>query len=273
MESRNDGPGCFLFGLTLGAVLAMLLLYCGIRARGAEREPAWINFPPQKQTTLKGILGDIESHLPAKYGSQYSSPDHVTHAHETTHGINAHIRNQHQGGQRVNAFYCLKDRAIILHEPNVRLSIIASLVPAKLRSSRYQLYLVQQQRYFEGESLYLLDEWSSYLNGIEAGLESPPNSFGASDPAVAPLEFTVFSLALIKGIHQYDPGYFDKNPQFKTFLRYQINRSLAAWEQARRVPAFAFKNSVLDNLRSSEGQNLVGWGEWFFGKEFMERVK
>ncbi|GAG30156.1 unnamed protein product, partial [marine sediment metagenome] len=48
---------------------------------------------PKRANTLGGFLGDVDCQLPA--GHIYADTDKVTHAHETTHGVNAiRLRNQ-----------------------------------------------------------------------------------------------------------------------------------------------------------------------------------
>ena len=102
------------------------------------------------------VLGDIESHMPD--GHIYVASDKVTWAHETTHGINSVLRNKHSkintifktateyrpvyGGGSVNAFYVLKNRYIVIKEPNVKISDIAENIPESLRGRSYDLYLI-----------------------------------------------------------------------------------------------------------------------------------
>lgn len=115
------------------------------------------------------ILGDIESHMPQSH--IYRSSDIVTWAHETTHGLNSNIRNKHGGTGRVNAFYILNNKAVVMQEPNYTLRQLASAVPSNLRGMSYRLYLVQQQQYWNNEPLYVFDEATAYLNGAKVGFE------------------------------------------------------------------------------------------------------
>ena len=81
----------------------------------------WTNFLPQKSKTdpLWGeFLTDLETHLPAQYGTKFQSEDRVIHAHETTHGINAHLRNLLAGNDRcLPGFYVGANRAALIQEP------------------------------------------------------------------------------------------------------------------------------------------------------------
>src|SRR3954462_1950956 len=57
----------------------------------------WYTWPEQQptfgSTSYGTALIDIGRHLPASYGTQYWDSDAITAGHETTHGIQAHLRN------------------------------------------------------------------------------------------------------------------------------------------------------------------------------------
>ena len=44
-------------------------------------------------------------------------------------------------------------------EPNIKLSQIANLIPKNMQKSRYNLYFIEQTRYWENNPLYVFDEW------------------------------------------------------------------------------------------------------------------
>lgn len=115
---------------------------------------------------LGKILGDIESRMPAGHIYKFAD-DLITWAHETTHGLNANIRNAHyKPGLRFNAFYILDGKAVLLEEPaNLKLSTVAPKVPQSLRGKIYQLYMIDQQKYWNDRPLYTWDEWTAYANG------------------------------------------------------------------------------------------------------------
>ena len=82
------------------------------------------SFPKQKNISDPGtwgsVLYDIESHLPTSYGSTYRDNDRVTWGHETTHGINSHLRNYfNKTGKKANGFYVLNGQGVIIPEPNM----------------------------------------------------------------------------------------------------------------------------------------------------------
>jgi hypothetical protein len=88
----------------------------------------------------------VARHLPGQYGDRYYSDDPITHAHETTHGINSHLTNQHRGSAGDYGFYVGGGRAVVLAGPRVTLSQVAALIPESLHGSRYQLYCIEQQK-------------------------------------------------------------------------------------------------------------------------------
>ena len=72
-------------------------------------------------------VGRVDGQAPydardAYYGDRYYSDDPITHAHETTHGINSHLTNQHRGATGDYGFYVGGGRAVVLTGPRVTLS-------------------------------------------------------------------------------------------------------------------------------------------------------
>jgi hypothetical protein len=145
----------------------------------------WAELKPLRTVDIPGTLGDLESHL--KAGHPYSgmvrgddwpypppfegfgSDDKVTDAHEVTHGINSRIRNEHRVK---NGYYCLEDRAFLIPtNPDFTLRELAEAIPKDERGRSFDLYLVKQQRYWNDDPLYPLDELVAYAMGAKAGYE------------------------------------------------------------------------------------------------------
>jgi hypothetical protein len=154
----------------------------------------WVKLAAVRQPTVTGILGDIDAHLPA--GHIYKDSDKVTWAHETTHGINARIRNE----LRVqNGFYCLFNRAFTIDSPKITLKDISNNTPASLKQGKtYKLYIVQQQRYWNDTPLYVLDELTAYTNGAIVGIENQmwDRATYSLECAKEMLEFSKIALSL-----------------------------------------------------------------------------
>lgn len=187
------------------------------------------------QNELGIVLGDIESHMPNNH--IYVANNKVTWAHETTHGINSVLRNKHSkidtifktatetrpvyGGGSVNAFYVLKDRYIVLKEPDIKISDVANKIPQSLRGRSYDLYLITQQKDWNDYPLYIFDEWSAYTNGAACHLDLKIDD--RSDSILSMFNFNIYSICVAMTVKEQDKNYDDK--ELKAFLRWNIERS------------------------------------------------
>ena len=176
----------------------------------------WIEAPKPLRQFGPGTLGDIGSR--GQNPSLYADSDPVTSAHELTHGLNSDMRQSYPG---CNCFYVLHGYAAVLAEPRVTLNRLSRVIPAERRGRGYRLYLIEQQRYWNNEPLYVFDEFSAYLNGarvaVELNLSSRfRESFGSA------LEFAWYAHYML-GILPKD---YDANP-FRAVLAYQIKRCKA----------------------------------------------
>jgi hypothetical protein len=204
----------------------------------------WMIWPEQQtlgEASWGSDLVDIARHLPAEYGDTYWFDEPVTAAHETSHGIHAHLRNyENDTGERVNAFYVLGDRAALVVEPDIRKSDVNPHVPGVLRGPRYDLYLDGQDAW-DDTPLYLMDEWNAYVNGAEVGVQQVQEGLwdGAwQDAVMGPLEFTVYAIATAKAVAAGDPDYFASNQQFRRFTAWNIRRAMELYEAGRVMEEF-----------------------------------
>jgi hypothetical protein len=111
-----------------------------------------------------GIAGDIECHLAANH---QMGPD----PHEQVHGVNSRIRNENRVAV---ACYILNDKAwTIQAHPKFTLGVgdLADKIPTDQRGDASQLYMLQQQRWWNDEPLYVLDELTAYTLGTMADVE------------------------------------------------------------------------------------------------------
>jgi hypothetical protein len=224
----------------------------------------WIRFPAQNDQSNPqwgDFLTDIARHLPTQYGDHYSSSDRITHAHETTHGINSHISNHlgHEGGLAYG-FYVGNDQAILLSGPKVKLSQVAALIPESLRGSRYQLYCIEQQKYFEDHPLYLFDEWTAYTNGAYAGVELTEKGqleMARNDALVGPMEFSIYALGLAAAIEKYDPDYLRENKQFRGFLAHELRRSIGIYHRGTKLDHFRWETKLERNLLKQDDSQEI----------------
>jgi hypothetical protein len=215
----------------------------------------WIHYPPQNDESNADwgdFLTDIHRHLPSQYGNRYYSDDRITHAHETTHGINSHISNHlNQGDRPGYGFYVGKNRAVLLTGPRLKLSQVAAIVPESLRGSRYQLYCIEQQRYFEDHPLYLFDEWVAYTNGAHAGVELAQEdrlNMPRNDALIGPMEFCIYALALAAAAEKHDPDYLRDNKQFREFLAHELRRASRIYRKGIKLDQFRWERKLERNL-------------------------
>ncbi len=132
----------------------------------------YIKVPAVRQVTTPGLLGDIESRLTAAQFRIYTDGDKVTAAHEMTHGVCSSLRNKLKVK---NAFYIGRGNAFTTQTSGVTLVSLAQAIPSVNRGNHYQLYLIDQQRYWNDDAAYIVEELTCYLNGAAVGLEQKMN--------------------------------------------------------------------------------------------------
>lgn len=243
-------------------------------------EPKFIEFLPVREvsSSLGKVLSDIDSHMPA--GHSYVANDKVTWAHETTHGINSVIRNKYNsgkikitktateyrnvvGGGRVNAFYVLNDKAVVVEEPDLKISQIAPLIPSSLRGRSYNLYLIQQTRDWNDFPLYIFDEWSAYTNGAACHIDLKIND--RSDTILSMFNFNVYSICVAMGVEKYDSDYDDK--QFKNYLMWSLERSYEYLNQDE------LSLNYLEKIKTCEdGKEFRSFCKRYFGEAWVKKV-
>ena len=177
-----------------------------------------------------GKLGsEIQSMLQA--GHIYLTPgeSNVNAAHETTHGVNSRLRQMYSGG--VNCFFVGQGKAFVCREPRVRLSDVLARVPAELRGNGCALYLQQQQRDWNDQPTYCLDEWTAYVNGAIVGFDIGRPEWMELERAI---EFCGYATALLCAIEDLDPGYADK-AALSEFVSWQICRVSVLCERAKKA--------------------------------------
>lgn len=245
---------------------------------------AGVNFrqwPAQDVKTDPGwspLMTDVIQHLPASYGSTYYDSDKITYVHETSHGIHAHLRNNlNDTGQRVNAFYVMNDRAVLVVEPGLRKSQVARYVPQALRGSRFGTYVTGQTAW-DDRPLYIWDEWNAYINGGQVGVELVQEgkwSGGWRDGVAGQLEFTVYAIATAMAVHELDPEYFEANAQFREFLAFNTRRAMEVYYVGAELEDFAWErqDNYLQALREApDAEPLRGFAREIFGEAWANAV-
>jgi hypothetical protein len=243
----------------------------------------WFTWPEQQPGLSDpgwGVqLTDIARHLPAQYGDQYWFPDDaMTSGHETTHGIQAHLRNYEAPMTgRYNAFYVLHDRAAFVEEPDLRKSEIAPFIPASLQGDRYATYITGQTAW-DDTPLYVFDEWVAYTNGAEVAVGQVQAGLYQgqwTDAVMGPLEFVAYAIATAKAVSVKDPAYFASNLQFRRFTAWNIERAMALFEAGRTMMQFewARQDAYATALRTgADADDLRTFARATWGADWTQRV-
>ena len=284
--------GLKLLSLCLGFVLISLVMDVNISTPQqtdsssilVEREKdklKWEYFRPLrevKEVRLGKVLCDIESHM--KEGHQYKDSNLVTWAHETTHGINSYLRNNHKDAASVNAFYCLEDRYLVFREPRTTISDVARRVPVALRGPSYQLYLQDQVKWWNERPLYIMDEWISYSNGSACALELKEEEFYFE--LLQAQNFTVYSIYLLISIKERDSNY--DTTELVEFVKWNAERVMGMQKPLRvmrgrdivlnlfRDPLARNQEYMLKLQTIAEADSLRKFSRKTFGESWCKRV-
>lgn len=213
--------------------------------------PRIIKVQRRERMAGKSVLADIVN---ACDGINQPSLDNSrrTNGHETTHMVQANMRNAHGG--RVNAIYLLNGEGVILKEPGIAKRLVSRFVPPSLRHSRYYTY-VEGQGEWDDRPLYLVDEWNAYINGTLVAIDDKANGVfdgnDRSDDAVGPVEMGVYCIALGMAIEKHDHEYWANDPDFKPFLQYEWNRAKEAFDKAAPLFPWDTQDQILNALRTS----------------------
>lgn len=205
-----------------------------------ELVPEFVDVPVHRQMSEKSIYADILSHSQqAPFGDAHGR---ATNAHETAHGIHSEVRNAHmkQGSRRVNAFYALDGKAVVVEEPNMRKSAVNAFVPPSLRSYRYSLYLGGQSAW-DDTPLYLCDEWNAYILGGMTNVDDVKNNRykgGWTDGVSGCLDFSIYTFALCMAIEKHDPEYWANNKQFRAFVIWNLKRAEQTYLEGSKMSQF-----------------------------------
>ena len=194
----------------------------------------------QKRIQGNSIYADIINHAQ----KPVLEHERKINAHETTHMINAQIRNAHYPGH--NGFYVTQGRGVVLKEPRISKSIVAGYVPATLRGPRFNLYLINQTEWNDTPT-YILDEWVAYVNDARVGAEEKVAD--RTDAMFGTLEFSVYATALAMAVKERDPDYWKSNEQFRNFLIWHLHEAKKTFFEGRSTFPWAEQDKFLQSLR------------------------
>jgi len=168
------------------------------------------------------VIQDLEQRMPENH--QYRADDRVTWAHETTHGLQADIRNarfEPEKKRPLNAFYHLDGRAILVREPDFKISTYAEKIPKAVRGIVFEQYIVKQLKWWDNYPLYPWDEWTAYTNGVACRIERKDKENWSETQFM--LEMMVYSTYAL--VHIGENNTSEENLQLERAFRWMANRS------------------------------------------------
>lgn len=238
-----------------------------------EITPEFVDVAVYRQISDENsVYTDVLSH--AKGNPFGDGSGRSTNVHETAHGIHAEVRNAWtiKLGRRVNAFYALDGKAIVVEEPSIRKSDVKRFVPQNLRSYRYNLYL-EKQTEWDDTPLYVCDEWVAYVLGAKSGIEDVKvgkHNGEWSDGVSGCLDFSIYTVALCMAIKDGDPEYWKANKQFKSFVIWYLKEAKKTYLEGRRMKEFQWEtqDKLLREFLTSESASSMR----SFVKEELEGV-
>lgn len=214
--------------------------------------PKMVSVPKFLRMKEKSVLADIVNACDNGLNQPVLNNSRKTNGHETTHMVQANMRNNHGG--RVNAFYLLDGKGVILKEPGIAKRLVQKFVPPSLRQSRYETY-VSGQTAWDDCPLYLVDEWNAYINGTMVAVDDKEQGIAdgneRSDEAVDPIEMGVYCVALAMAVEKHDRQYWDSEPEFKAFMLYEWQRAKEVFDKAAPLFPWDTQDAILKSLRES----------------------
>lgn len=218
----------------------------------------YVDVPQHGRPADDSVYEDVLSHCtrPNRGDGRY------TDAHETAHFISSEIRNAHSGHN--NGFYIADGKGVVVDHPKITIGDIAGYIPTVLRGFRYQLYLVDQRRYWDNEPLYIAEELNCYIIGGSVAVDDAKNGrrLERTDAVAGAFEFSIYCVAMCMAVKDNDPGYWEKDKQFHEFMELSFARADTVFEAGRKVPEFdsiSMNKLVQAYETSDEGKAFAEW--------------
>lgn len=187
----------------------------------------------------------------------------MTNAHETNHMLSSEVRNATSDAD--NTVYLENGKAALVLEPKMSSTLIKTYVPPFIRSksSRYQLYLVEQTAHWP-EVLYQFDEWSAYRTDSRVAMEV--DKAGQFDAAAqnevcvmdGTIDFLYFASAAVHALRLNEPEYLRTNVQFKAAYAMLAEQSMEYYNYGRGNRNFDCNASIfVDHFVNSPDNDAI----------------
>jgi len=224
--------------------------------RGPEEVlPEFVEVPTFRNQSGDSVYDDVLSHSKDRpFGNGHGR---ATNVHETAHGIHSYLRNTHgSSGRKVNGFYVLNGRGVIIEEPRMRKRQVAEFVPQNLRSYRYSTYITGQGAW-DDTPLYIYDEWTAYVLGGMTNVEDVQKgrySGGWTDGVSGCIGFSIYAIATCMAVEKYDPEYWKTNQQFRNFTIFMLRQAHETFMIGREMEQFKWdkQDRLLEEFLHSE---------------------
>ena len=228
--------------------------------------------PTQSVESDNSVYADVVNHC-KNYRPYLVSGSISSSVHEITHCINSDLRNGAIEKVEIplntntkiccltkplittetNAFYALENRAIRLNEPNCRKRDFIQFIPSSFKGPRYSLY-VEGQREWDGQPLYLFDEWMAYQNGAVATIDLiKRNKYkeGSSDYIYGPLEFVAYCVATAMAANKAN----SLEQKLIEFITWQLQRVFNIYFEGKGLLPWDEMDKCYERLKSGSEAN------------------
>lgn len=183
-------------------------------------------------------LLDVERFL--KHPNYFEDNDPITSTHEQIHGVCSLLRQKYRGD---TILYIPHIGSFSITIRTTTIAKIAPIIPTNLRGSSYNLYLIQQQRDWNNQPGYLLEEWVCYYAGALTRAELRITQ--RRETVKQMLDFMVYSLYMYKNTGE-------KTEELEKFLVDQIYRCADAYHKNLKVGDISDSTRYLEMVRQDK---------------------
>jgi hypothetical protein len=198
------------------------------------------------------IYSDIFDHSKQE---PYTESSRRINSHETSHGITSELRKYYSilWKTKLNVFYVLNGKCIILNESNTTMSQVIEYIPPVLKSYRYNLYFVEKIKDWDDMPSYIIDEWNSYILGSMVAVQDYENNIpqDRGDAVSGCLDFSIYAVCFAMSVKDNDPTYYKEYPQFKETIKYLLIQAEKTFNKGLNIEPFvtATQLKLLNDLR------------------------
>jgi hypothetical protein len=218
-----------------------------------------IDVPKYRSIEDDTIYGDVLSHSEkTPFGNAHGR---ATNVHETAHGISSELTNKYYKNysSKIEGLYYGNGKGIILESPQLKINEVSAYIPEKFRSYRFQLYFIDQLKYWNDYPLYILDEWTAYIWGARCAVEDykTKNIDTKADSVSGSLEFSLYTMGLCLAIKAKDNDYWKNNIQFKLVVKEHLQRAETVFFEGRDIFKSNKQETLLNELKNSDDSEPI----------------